>query len=150
MLDIRYQNLRNIVDFVPTEERNVEAKRTKKLPRPTSDLLSQLNVIQIQSFLSVDGLLAGFTLCHFQLTQDGTIYIAGAFLILLVSSLYHRSCCHGHNVFRTGICNLKTSFSDDIGIGNMTADAASPPKQIEKLPVFTSVILEGILNKRLH
>ena len=41
-------------------------------------MLSQLNVIEIQSFLSVDGLLVGFKLRHFQLTQDGIIiFIVG-------------------------------------------------------------------------
>ena len=54
-----------------------------KLPRRRSDLLSLLNVIQIQSFLSVHNLLAVFTLCHLQLAWNGAISLIRIFLILL-------------------------------------------------------------------
>ena len=40
-------------------------------------MLSQLNVISIQNFVSVDSQLVRFTLHHFQLTQDGTVFIVG-------------------------------------------------------------------------
>ena len=40
-------------------------------------MLSQLNVIEIQNFISVDSQLVRFTLRHFQLSHDGTVFIVG-------------------------------------------------------------------------
>ena len=46
--------------------------------------------------------MEGFTLRHFQLTQDGTVFIVGAFLILLAIS---------HMSFRSFTCTSQRSFT---------------------------------------